>query len=230
MKEHGNEKFEKERGQIAVNESDFDKIHEIVKSPDHVMVGGKYTEGHDKNKSFIAYAKKMKDGTTFYYEVVLEGKNNKSLRGKTMYKWKNAINEQKFHDTISSASGIDTSKTKIISLAAIGGYPDLRPTIKESGMVANPTKTQGLSTSNITEFIKKSREIETVRKAGYVQGVCECVAAIGDDHALGKKLLTEMKVNKEMAKKFANPETFKKLEQGIFAPEQKQEQTNAIKR
>jgi len=79
---------------------------------------------------------------------------------------------------------------------------------------------------------EKSREIETARKTGYVQGVCECVAAIGDNHTLGKKLLTEMNVTKEMAKKFANPETFKNLEQGIFAskPEQKQEQTNNIKR
>jgi hypothetical protein len=79
---------------------------------------------------------------------------------------------------------------------------------------------------------EKSREIETARKAGYVQGVCECVAAIGEDHSLGKKLLTEMNVNKETAKKYANPETFKKLEKGIFAPrpEHKQEQSNTIKR
>jgi len=79
---------------------------------------------------------------------------------------------------------------------------------------------------------EKSREIETARKAGFVQGVCECVAAIGDDHTLGKKLLTEMKVTKDMAKKFANPETFKVLEQGVFAPkkEQIQEQTQNIKR
>jgi len=77
-----------------------------------------------------------------------------------------------------------------------------------------------------------SREIEGARKAGYVQGVCECVAAIGDDYVLGKKLLTEMNVNKDIAKKFANPETYKKLEQGIFAPkpEQIQEQTQNIKR
>jgi len=79
---------------------------------------------------------------------------------------------------------------------------------------------------------EKSREIETARKAGYVQGVCECVAAIGDNHALGKKLLTEMHVTKDLARKYANPETFKTLEQGIFAskPEQKQEQNQSIKR
>jgi hypothetical protein len=41
-----------------------------------------------------------------------------------------------------------------------------------------------------------------------------------------------MNVTKDMAKKFANPETYKILEQGIFAPqhEQKQEQTHNIRR
>jgi len=74
--------------------------------------------------------------------------------------------------------------------------------------------------------------IKTARKLGHVQGVCECVAAIGDNYILGKKLFTEMNVNKDMAQEFANPETFKKLEQGIFAQkqEQKLEQTQGIKR
>ncbi|MDR0495354.1 MAG: hypothetical protein LBG95_06990 [Treponema sp.] len=78
----------------------------------------------------------------------------------------------------------------------------------------------------------KSSEIETARKAGYVQGVCECAAAVGDHRALGKKLLTEMNVTKDMAKKYASPETFKALEEGIFAPktERNQEQTHNIKR
>jgi DNA repair protein RadC len=73
-------------------------------------------------------------------------------------------------------------------------------------------------------------QMETARKAGYVQGVCECVAAAGSEQNMGKKLLTEMNVTKDMAKKFANPETFKTLEQGIFAPGPEQEQTQSIKR
>jgi hypothetical protein len=72
--------------------------------------------------------------------------------------------------------------------------------------------------------------VQLARKAGYVQGVCECVAALGDDYTLGKKLLSEMNVTKDTAQKFANPETFKALEQGIFAPQQKLEQTHSIKR
>jgi len=76
------------------------------------------------------------------------------------------------------------------------------------------------------------KQLELARKSGYVEGVCECVAAVGNDQNMGKKLLTEMNVNKDMAQKFANPETFKKLEQNIFAQtqEQKLEQTQGVKR
>ena len=76
------------------------------------------------------------------------------------------------------------------------------------------------------------RQIEIARKTGYVQGVCECVAAVGNEQNMGKKLLTEMNVTKDMAKKFATPETYKTLEKGIFAQtqEQKLEQTQGLKR
>jgi len=231
MNEHGDEKKEKNRGQIAINEEDFKKIPEIINSPDYVMVGGKYTKGKSKDKNFLTYAKKLDDDTTLYFEEVLDGKKNRSLRGKTMYKRKGAVNERNFLNIVSNAGNVDLSNAKKINLAATGGYPDLSPTIKESGVVANPTKTQGLSISNISQSKDLSREIEAARKAGYVQGVCECVAAIGDDYALCKKLLSEMNVNRDIAKKFANPETYKKLEQGIFTPkqEQTQEQTQNIK-
>jgi hypothetical protein len=39
---------------------------------------------------------------------------------------------------------------------------------------------------------------------------------------LSKKLLSEMNVTKDMAQKFANPETYKALEQPVFAPKQEQ--------
>jgi hypothetical protein len=149
-----------------------------------------------------------------------------------MYKLKGAVDERKFFSIVSNADDVDISNAKTISLAAAGGYPGLSTTTKESTVVANPTETQGLSNSNIPQSRKKSSEIETARKAGYVQGVCECVAAIGDDHTLGKKLLSEMNVTKDIAKKFANPETYKTLEKGIFSQkqEQKLEQTQGVKR
>ena len=58
----------------------------------------------------------------------------------------------------------------------------------------------------------------TAEKAGYVQGVCECAAAIGGGSELGKKLLSEMNVSREAAKKYAKPETYAELEKTIFAP------------
>jgi hypothetical protein len=75
-------------------------------------------------------------------------------------------------------------------------------------------------------------QLETARKTGYVQGVCESVAAVSGDKKMAVKLLSEMNVNRDTAKKFANPETYKTLEKGIFAqkPEQKLEQTHSIKR
>jgi hypothetical protein len=64
-------------------------------------------------------------------------------------------------------------------------------------------------------------QLETARKAGYVQGVCECVAAVGEEKAMGKKLLTQMNVTKSMAKKYA-PEAYKALNKGFFATKQEQ--------
>jgi len=84
---------------------------------------------------------------------------------------------------------------------------------------------------NQTSAQNFERQLETARKAGYVQGVCECVAVVGNDKNMGTKLLSEMQVTKDMAKKFANPETYKTLEQGIFSQkqEQKLEQTHSRK-
>ncbi|MCL2382424.1 MAG: hypothetical protein FWC64_12705 [Treponema sp.] len=80
--------------------------------------------------------------------------------------------------------------------------------------------------------VHENRELETARKTGYVQGVCECVAAIGDDHTLGKRLLSKMSVTKDTAKKFASSETYKALEKGIFAETQEHnlEQTQTRRR
>ena len=72
------------------------------------------------------------------------------------------------------------------------------------------------------------RQLEAARKTGYVQGVCECVNALGDEKSLGKKLLSEMNVTKEMAKKYASPQVYKAMQQGIYAQntEQKLEKTH----
>jgi uncharacterized protein YgbK (DUF1537 family) len=78
------------------------------------------------------------------------------------------------------------------------------------------------------------RQLEIAQKTGYVQGVCESVLAFNNDENrkimteatmtfLSKKLLSEMNVTKDMAQKFASPETYKALEQSVFAPKQEQQ-------
>jgi len=83
------------------------------------------------------------------------------------------------------------------------------------------------------------RELETAQKTGYVQGVCESVLAFNTDENrkimsedtmsfLSKKILSEMNVTKDMAQKFANPDTYKALEKSVFKQnEQHLEQTQS---
>jgi hypothetical protein len=84
------------------------------------------------------------------------------------------------------------------------------------------------------------RQLETAQKTGYVQGVCESVLAFNNEdnrkimtdstmNFLSKKLLSEMNVTKDMAQKFAHPETYKALEQCVFSSKQEQhlEQTQS---
>jgi len=113
LDEHGDTKKEAARGQIAINVKDFEKILDIIQSPDYVLFGGKYTKGDTKGNDFIVYAKEMTDGTTLYYEAVLPGKRNKKLRGKTMYKRKNIMDKQKFLNIVSNTDGVDVSNAEI---------------------------------------------------------------------------------------------------------------------
>jgi hypothetical protein len=101
-------------------------------------------------------------------------------------------------------------------IAKYGRTPEFSDFRKQVGAAVSSLQQASHQTSN------KSSEIEAAKKAGYVQGVCECVAAIGSDYALGKKLLAEMNVNQDLAKKYANPETLKALESGIFAEKREQ--------
>ena len=165
-------------------------------------------------------AKKEEDGMTFdeyidLFKSIGKGANpNNYTPEMTSDEYKNfkKMPDSEFRsyiDKLASGTPQEDKKAKNI-LNDIGFYE------------ANPRRVERFS----------QQQLETARKAGYVQGVCECVVAIGDNHALGKKLLSEMQVTKEMAKKFANPQTYKTLEQGLLAPPvfAKLEQNHSIKR
>jgi len=76
------------------------------------------------------------------------------------------------------------------------------------------------------------KDIELAKRMGYVEGVCESVVSIGKEYEMGKKVMAEMNVTKEMAMKYANPKTYKAMEEGIFSQknEQKIEKTRSHNR
>jgi len=146
--------------------------------------------------------------------------------------------------------GIDTAKT--ITETVIGQFYNIKELdidkylnaqIKQLVLKNQPELIQIETTKQSpisVHQLETTRQLETAQKTGYVQGVCESVLAFNNDenrkimteatmNFLSKKLLSEMNVTKDMAQKFANPETYKALEKCVFTPkqEQKLEQTQS---
>jgi hypothetical protein len=87
IKNHGNEKSEASRGQIAITEKDFEKIPETLTTPDNISYAGKDAKGND----IIRYTKKFND-EIYLFEEIRTGK--KELAFETMYKRKIKGSEQ----------------------------------------------------------------------------------------------------------------------------------------
>lgn len=107
LNEHGKGK-EKDPANIPVEPSDFEKINEIINEPDFIAFGVK-REGEDR----VIYAKSFDNGSTLYFEEILDGKKNKKLRGKTMFKRKDNVTGEKLKKILSSNSKNDISGIKI---------------------------------------------------------------------------------------------------------------------
>jgi hypothetical protein len=111
LKNHGNEKKEAARGNLPIHGDDFDRIPSIIKEPDYAIFGAK------RNKEDrIIYAKNLEDGTMFYFEEILTGKSNKSLRGRTMYKTRKILNLDGVLANIQMNRKTDLSEIKIASM------------------------------------------------------------------------------------------------------------------
>lgn len=93
LKTHGNEKKEDSRGQIAITDEDFEKIPDVVYTPDNISFG----ETDAKDTPLIKYSKKFDDGTVIYVEEIRT--RQKTLTIKSMWKQKNiADNSRSFTD------------------------------------------------------------------------------------------------------------------------------------
>jgi hypothetical protein len=82
LKKHGNAKTESNRGQIAVEEQDFEHIPEIVANADIILSN----EKNDLGNTLIKYVKDLFSTNYFYVEEIRTGKKQVNLQ--TLYKRK----------------------------------------------------------------------------------------------------------------------------------------------
>jgi hypothetical protein len=110
IKEHGDGNSEKSRGNVPINIADFDKIPNIINTPDIFIVGAKR-----KGKDRIIYAKNDIAVSTLYFEEILFGKRNKSLRSKTMWKLTGAVTVKRITAILTNNALYDLSGAKIMT-------------------------------------------------------------------------------------------------------------------
>ncbi|MCL2556862.1 MAG: hypothetical protein FWE09_00120 [Treponema sp.] len=130
MNRHGNERAEAASGQVAIRDDDFARIPEIIEKPDYAIVGAR-----SRGRDIVAYAKKLADGTTLYFEEALAGKRNKTLRSKTMFKHKSMASADSFTRMVSGGNGMDMSGAIVLDLGR--RRQSGNPTTKESVAAAN---------------------------------------------------------------------------------------------
>jgi hypothetical protein len=145
LNRHSNPDIEKSFGQIPVREDDFNSIADIVKNPDYAIIGAK-RNGED----VLFYAKRMEDGSTIYLEEILNGKKNKTLRGKTLFRKKNDINKNALLNIASREGKNDLSKIKTVDLHRTGGNPSLAPD-KPAADATSTVPVDQLSINNISQ-------------------------------------------------------------------------------
>ena len=119
LKRHGNPNI---HGTATITGTDFERIPDIVKNPDYVIIGA-----IRKETLLNAYAK-VDDGATYlYFEEVLKSRRNKSLRGKTFYKITRSLSFDEVLKNISRNGKTDISKAWILNakknVQTAGGYP-----------------------------------------------------------------------------------------------------------
>lgn len=76
-------KKKKVLGQIAITDEDFEKIPDVVYTPDNITFG----ETDGKDTPLIKYSKRFDDGTVIYVEEIRT--RQKTLTIKSMWKQKN---------------------------------------------------------------------------------------------------------------------------------------------
>ncbi|GMO60091.1 MAG: hypothetical protein Ta2G_20130 [Termitinemataceae bacterium] len=146
MKKHGNEKTEKQRGQLPLTEDDFEKLPHLVSSPDYAIIGAK-----KDNQTIIAYAKEINNGATIYFEEVLDSKKNKSLRSMTMFKLRGNVSVEKFNKVVSNNGKSDLSNAIIV--VGVGGNSNFQA---DHSRVAAANSVSSINNSSLSHAGEKN--------------------------------------------------------------------------
>ena len=87
---HGNEKAERDQGQLPITEADISST-QYSQIAQLCLIGIKR-----QNETLIAYCKHFDGWTSIYLEEILNSRKNKTLRSKTMYKKQDIVTQETF--------------------------------------------------------------------------------------------------------------------------------------
>ena len=119
IKRHGDRRF---HGSATITLADFERIPDIIKAPDYAAIGT------IRKKTLINAYAKIDNGITYlYFDVVLTGRKNKALRGKTLYKITRALSFEEVLKKVTRNGKTDISKAKVLNfknnVQTAGGHP-----------------------------------------------------------------------------------------------------------
>jgi len=108
LNRHGDAATEQSRGQLPIGPDDFDKIPDVIRSPDRIVLGTKTKGKRDQ----IGYIKRLADGTTLYLEEVRTGR--KALATVSMRKYPAARDFDAIAGTLPSNARSDGGNIPIL--------------------------------------------------------------------------------------------------------------------
>ena len=157
VKNHSNVITEAQRGNIAVTEKDLAFLNDVISSPDRVVYGVTnkvFVAGQIIERPSIIYAKNMSDGTSLYFEEVLDGNKNHSMRGKTFWKKANEISDKSLLNIIGSNKSVTNIKNAKIKVHENGDQIHYLSSTKTVDAAVNSAAREPNET--IAQFVKKS--------------------------------------------------------------------------
>ena len=157
VKNHSNVITEAQRGNIAVTEKDLASLNDVISSPNRVVYGVTnkvFVAGQIIERPSIIYAKNMSDGTSLYFEEVLDGNKNHSMRGKTFWKKANEISDKSLLNIIGSNKSVTNIKNAKIKVHENGDQIHYLSSTKTVDAEVNSAAREPNET--IAQFVKKS--------------------------------------------------------------------------